>query len=121
MALIKGISGALQSRRAGNPDTKLENMLVKNGGTRIVLPAETRWCSHRDSCNNFLKNLPIMKKIVAEGMKVKPDVMYFLYNDIFFDNIVKTVSLLDPICQLINKCQSSEFSIADSMQEWVTI
>lgn len=49
----------------------LEKSLVDNGGIRIHLPADTRWCSHRDSSNCLLRNLPIMKKILAEGKKVK--------------------------------------------------
>lgn len=56
--------------------TDLENALIQNLGVRILLTAETRWCSHRDSSNCLLKNLPIMKKLVAEGKKVIVVVKY---------------------------------------------
>lgn len=101
--------------------TDLENLLVSNGGHRIVLPGDTRWCSHRDSCNCFLDNLGIMKKIIAEGLKVKSDVTQLLYDDDFVEQIKACVSLLDPVCTLINKCQSAQFSVADAAEEWLSL
>lgn len=48
-----------------HPD--LEKLLLKEGGKRVILPAATRWCSHRNSMSYFLENLSHMKKIIAEA------------------------------------------------------
>lgn len=48
----------------------LEKRLVDSGGTRIMLPAETRWSTHRDIAKCLIRNLSAMKKIVADEKKV---------------------------------------------------
>lgn len=102
--------------------TNLEKRLIDNGGSKILLPAETRWCSQRDACKCFLKNLSTMKKIAAEGdIKVKAEVTYLLYDDNFLCNIQNSVAVLDPICELVNNCQKIEFSVADAVEEWLNL
>lgn len=49
----------------------LESLLIKSGGTRIMLPAETRWCSQRDSLRCLIRNMQQMKRIIADGKKVR--------------------------------------------------
>ncbi|XP_036327213.1 uncharacterized protein LOC118739819 [Rhagoletis pomonella] len=46
--------------------TDLEKCILLKGGTKIKIPAETRWYSHRDSFACLKKNLYIMRSIVAE-------------------------------------------------------
>lgn len=102
--------------------SNLEKALIDNGGTRIILPVETRWCSQRDACKCFIKNLLNMKKISAEGyIKVKAEVTYLLYNEDFINEIKEMIQILEPICQLVNKCQKSDFSVADAVEEWFEI
>lgn len=64
-----------------------------------------------------------MKNIIAQNneLKVKQDVV----NDIFNDELVKAVkeqiTLFDPVCELINKCQSRCYSVADSAEDWLSL
>eukprot|EP00102_Acyrthosiphon_pisum_P013165 XP_008182630.2 PREDICTED: uncharacterized protein LOC100570070 isoform X2 [Acyrthosiphon pisum] len=100
----------------------LEKELVKNGGFRIQLPCDTRWCSYRDSFVNLQKNLPAMKKILVDGdYKIDNSIKQLLIDEIFIKNVSDSVILFDPICQLINKCQSSTTNIADAAELWLTL
>ncbi|XP_050306045.1 uncharacterized protein LOC126743119 [Anthonomus grandis grandis] len=102
--------------------TTLENMILQRGGLKIVVPVETGWCSHRDSCDSLLKNLRIMKQVAAEEhTKIKAEVTCYLYNEEFIESVKATVALLDPICKIINTCQNKSTSIADSTEEWLKL
>lgn len=46
--------------------TALSDRLLKYGGHKPVLFSTTRWASQRDAADSLLKNLPSMKKVVAE-------------------------------------------------------
>lgn len=103
-----------------SPDA--EHHILKQGGRAITLACETRWCSHRDSFVNLMKNLQFMKKVVAENtVKVKPHIFSLLYNEQFVKNVEDCIQLFNPVCNLINKCQSSTASIADAAEEWLKL
>lgn len=63
--------------------------MIENCGVLCRLPAETRWCSYGDSFECFMKNVPIIKKLLADQneLKVKQDVV----NDVFNDELVNHV------------------------------
>ncbi|XP_050307479.1 uncharacterized protein LOC126744161 [Anthonomus grandis grandis] len=63
-----------------------EKMILDEGGRRIKLPVETRWCSYRNSFKSFLENLDYMKKIIAATRKkIKPKVTELIFKDDFAD------------------------------------
>ncbi|KAF5273474.1 hypothetical protein FQA39_LY07491 [Lamprigera yunnana] len=77
----------------------LEKLIVLNGGHRIKLPAETRWCTYSDCFEKFLGNLEFMKQIVAVSKnKIKPKVKELIFNDKFVDKVRGQLGLHEPIC-----------------------
>lgn len=100
----------------------LEKELLFRGGYRIQLPCETRWCSYRDSFVNLKKNMPMMKQIIFDGQfSISTNVKTLLINDDFLNSVSDYINLFDPICVLINKCQSSKSNIADAAEEWLSL
>jgi len=101
--------------------SSLEIQILQRGGIKLVLPAESRWCTQRDSCVSLLKNIHVLKQIAADPTVKKSKVTCILYNEEFIENVKEMIRLLDPICQLINKCQDKGTSIADSLEEWLIL
>jgi hypothetical protein len=99
-----------------------EKLIVEKGGHRIKLPAETRWCSYRNSFKSLLDNHQYMKQIVAvTKKKIKPKVTELLFSDDFFEEVQQNIELHDPICNLINTCQKSDTSAADAVNLWLNL
>nr|CAH7716839.1 unnamed protein product [Callosobruchus chinensis] len=97
-------------------------MVVLKGGRRIKLPAETRWCSYRDSFKSLIENLAHMKEIsAATRKKIKPKVTELIFNDDFIDDVQKHLEIQDPICNLVNICQSADTSLADAVNMWLKL
>ncbi|XP_077264021.1 uncharacterized protein LOC143898425 [Temnothorax americanus] len=96
-----------------------EKELVKGGGKKIVLACETRWCSHRDAFRNCLSNLSIMRELVKHRkVVVQTDISEILSSNEFEMRLQDYVLIFDPVCEIINKCQRSNSSIADACEEW---
>lgn len=89
---------------------------------RVVLPVDTRWCSHRDTYENFLTNLTTMRQIVIDKQVVfKSRLKHLLFDDEFIEKVKSNKKALDPICNLINKCQQRDCSLAEAVEMWLTI
>lgn len=101
----------------------LEKVLTTLGGTKIKLPCETRCCSYRDSYICLIKNLEHMRLIAAgkQYKKVKQDVVKLLFDDDFITEINDYINLFHPVCELINKCQSKNCSLADAVDLWLSL
>nr|CAH7742926.1 unnamed protein product [Callosobruchus chinensis] len=100
----------------------LEKMVVLKGGRSIKLPAETRWCSYRDSFKSLIENLAHMKEIsAATRKKIKPKVTELIFNDDFIDDVQKHLEIQDPICNLVNICQITDTSLADAVNMWLKL
>ena len=98
----------------------LETFLLKEGGTKVVLPIDVRWCSYRNSYVSFIKNLPFMKRVSCDhSEKIKPAIQALLFDSEFCTKATELIELFDPICTLINQCQKSETSIADAVDLWL--
>jgi hypothetical protein len=98
----------------------LEKHLIERGGTRLSLIAETRWCSHRNAYQRFLKNLNHLQEIAREN-DIKRTVKKLLFDDDFLDAVQAQIGLLNPVCEVINLCQSNEASVADSAYAWLKL
>lgn len=100
----------------------LERKLVNQGGKRISLPGETRWCSYRDSYRCFLANLTPMRLIAAvQEKKVKREVVELIQDEKFVQETLEFIIIFDGVCELVNKCQKSDTTIADALQEWLKL
>ena len=101
----------------------LEKFIIEKGGSRIKLPCDTRWCSYRDSYKSLVQNWSHMKIIAADSQikKIKQVVVKLLFDDEFIETVKENIILFDPICNLINRCQSSECSVADAVDLWLNI
>lgn len=100
----------------------LEALLIKEGGTKVVLPIDIRWCIYRNSYVSFIKNLPFMKRVSCDhSQKVKPAIQKLLFDSEFVTKATEFIDLFDPMCTLINKCQNSETSIADAVDLWLNL
>lgn len=83
--------------------SEMEQRIVAKGGYRIKLPAETRWCSYRDSFKNFMDNLQYMRQIAAETKKkLNQKTMELIFNDDFIEKVLLNLNLHDLIvCNVI--------------------
>lgn len=108
-------------KQFNGPD--MEAQILRFGGSKISLPCETRWCSNRDSFSCFLKNLSYIKRVISENPQKSfaAHLTGLIFDQQFVKNVTEAVSLLDPICSLINKCQSSTASIACAAEAWLSI
>lgn len=103
--------------------TDREHDLVENGGSRVVLPADTRWCSQRDACVSLKTNLSAMRKVAAndDSDKIPSSVKSLLYDEHFLEQVYSTIELLDPVSQLINTCQGKDTSVSEAVELWLQL
>lgn len=100
----------------------LERQLVHFGGRRIQLPGDTRWCSYCDSYRCCLQNLSHMKEIInEERFEVTKETADMVFVQSFEDELLHYIIIFDVICELLNKCQQDDFTIADSLEEWLSL
>ncbi|XP_024875318.1 uncharacterized protein LOC112456794 [Temnothorax curvispinosus] len=99
-----------------------EYELKQQGGSRIILACDTRWCSYRNAFRCLLKNLCLMQTLVAKK-KVQLDSKSesLLKDPSFAIQLQDFILIFDPICQLINVCQRSNCRIADGCEEWLKL
>lgn len=100
-----------------------EKCIIEKGGSRIKLPCDTRWCSYRDSYQCLIQNLSFIKCVTAESKvkKIKQNVAKLIFDDEFIEDVKNNIELFNPICELINTCQSSECSAADAVNLWLNL
>lgn len=102
--------------------TNLQDSLLKEGGVKPVLPIDVRWCTYRDSYQNLIRNLPFMKRVACSAQsKVQPELEKLLFDSEFAQKVNDFIKLFDPVCTLINKCQSNETSIAEAANLWLNL
>lgn len=111
--------------------TSLEDRLLKAGGRKPILPCATRWTSQRNSAESFLANLSTMKTVTAacdaeaeidkSAIRPKPSVSQLLFDFEFIDSVKELLQLLSPVAELTNKCQKSDCSVADALEEWMKL
>ncbi|KAJ3642007.1 hypothetical protein Zmor_028472 [Zophobas morio] len=105
-------------REFKHPD--LEKELQECGGSKIKLAVDTRWCSYRDSFQCLIGNLRNMKTIAAkDNIKIKQDIIQLLFDGTFIGEVERIIEISDPICKLINECQSTDCYIADAAEKWL--
>lgn len=99
-----------------------EYELKQKGGSRIILPCDTRWCSYRDAFRCLLKNLCSMQALVAnKKVQLNSTNESLLKDPLFVMQLQDFILIFDPICQLINVCQRSDCSIAEGCEEWLKL
>lgn len=114
--LVTSVTNVLKGFKS--PD--MERELLNTNGHRIVLPCDTRWGSHKQSLESFLKNVQFMQRLATKHF-VKSNVKKLLFDDEFIQNVREYLDILTPIAVLINKCQQRQFSIADATEEWLKL
>lgn len=106
-----------------HPD--IERKLTESGGSKIILAGETRWCSQRDSLKCMIKNLKFMQQVAVNTghgqAKIKSNIKQILFDDSFIEDVERIIAISDPICRLINQCQSINYSIADAAEDWLNL
>ncbi|XP_015115596.1 uncharacterized protein LOC107040163 [Diachasma alloeum] len=99
-----------------------ERELKKRGGTRIMLACETRWCTYRDTFCCCLRNLDILREIVEEGeLTLKAENLELLKDITLEQRLQDYLTLFDPVCELLNKCQRTETRLAEGTELWITL
>lgn len=53
--------------------------------------------------------------------KIKPKVAELIFSDNFMEEVQRSIQIHDPICNLINACQSLDSSIADAANLWLNM
>ena len=97
-------------------------MLIRGGGTKLKNFPDTRFAYYRDTCESILKNLELLKQLcLVEDISLNPNIIENLLDDGFERTLREIVNNLNPICQLINKCQDPTLNIADGTQLWLRL
>ncbi|XP_071647150.1 uncharacterized protein [Temnothorax longispinosus] len=118
MDFAQSVSNLLREFRTASAERELKN----RGGSRIMLPCQTRWCSYRDAFRCCLKNLHLMRTLVDEQkVTIATHNLQLLSESSFETQLLDCIILFDPICELINRCQRSDASIADACEEWLKL
>lgn len=103
-------------------DPKLESLLIRFGGTKLINYPDTRFCYVRDTCENLLKNLKFLQNIsLLDDIFLPENILNDLFNPEFENDIINTISILTPICKLINQCQDPKLNVADSTELWLSL
>lgn len=61
-----------------------------------------------------------MKRIAAET-RINSEIVKSLYDETFIENINYTILISDPVCKIINQCQSQNYNIADASEDWLKL
>ncbi|CAL1672937.1 unnamed protein product [Lasius platythorax] len=100
----------------------LQRDIINKSGTKMNLACETRWSSYRDVFNCALQNLNIMRNVASTSShSLKEKVLELLQDQEFESKLKQYIEILNPVCMLINKCQSSTCNVADATQLWLTL
>lgn len=103
-------------------EPKYESLLLLKGGTRLVNFPDTRFCFFRDSCLSVLNNLSFLREICVDySDNLKEGFVDFILSEELKNKLQDTIKLMDPICNLINTCQSPNCSAADAVQLWLSL
>jgi len=97
-----------------------EKEMIEKGGNRIKLPCEAQWCSYRDAYKFLIEYEQLLKQIAVDK-NVNSNVVKLLYDTQFVDDVKRNLLLLDPICNLIKKCQSNNCSAAEAVELWLDL
>lgn len=93
----------------------LEAKLVAKTGRKMVGSGKTRWCSERNKYRRCHANLPATYNIPRKSkltsgstvVKFKQKVINLIFDDDFAQKLDVTISILDPVCELLNNYQKS--------------
>lgn len=103
-------------------DPKLEDYILKRGGTILVNFPDTRFCYARDSFESVLKNLAILKEVcMLDDVFLNERIIDSLFDMQFKETLKLNWQILNPICKLINKCQDPLVNVADATQLWLSL
>lgn len=100
--------------------SKLSEMIIELGGTQLKNYPDTRFCYIRYTCESIVRNLCALRDI-AEREHISEDVQQLLSSDDFERKLLGTIRTVDPICSLINNCQSPRVNIADGTEQWLSL
>uniref|UniRef100_A0A1L8DA68 Uncharacterized protein n=1 Tax=Nyssomyia neivai TaxID=330878 RepID=A0A1L8DA68_9DIPT len=108
-------------------EPQLEKRIVAYGGRKLELPRDGRCGSTRLTYECLRDNLQHMKIIAAEGQPARGrhnnwgHVTSLLFDETFVQELDANMVVLEHIKELLNVCQKSQSSIADSVDAWLTL
>lgn len=101
---------------------EIEVELLDFNGCCIQIPFDSRWCTYRDSFKNLQDNILSMKKVLTTNNHTfDAEVQKYLFDFNFLSNLSNSITLLDPVCNLIDIYQKSTSSIADVAEVWLDL
>lgn len=114
--------------------------IMQSGGSDTSKQTKASFASVRNAIKSFIENLPFMRKVSANDVsnenveneddtnadaqktKVpKPNVTKMLFDHEFIESVKGFLSVLDPVAELINKCQKIDSSAADGCELWLSL
>ena len=98
-----------------------EYELKKQGGSKIILACDTRWCSYRDAFRCLLKNLRIMQALVLDKKVQLDSTNESMLKDPSFEIQLQDfiLFLIRHFCQFKNICHRFDCCIVD--EEWLKL
>lgn len=91
------------------------------GGTSLVIPIEVRWNTHCDSLESYIKNWSILFEICEknrESGSLDSDIAAKVMNVGLKRNAEDIVKLLKPIAVALDRTQSNNCKIAETVLIW---
>lgn len=97
-------------------------LLFRYGGCKLKNYPDTRFCYIRLTCDCILKSWNAMATIIQQGNGIIPEnVKNLIKSDDFHRSVLEIITLITPICKLINYCQNPETTLADGTERWLAI
>lgn len=98
------------------------SLLQRFGGCKQKNYPDTRFCYIRLTCTCVLKSWNAMTLIIEQSTEVvSANVQELILSDDFHREVLRTVSLITPICKLINFCQDPQTNVADGTEKWLSL
>lgn len=97
---------------------KLAANLKSAGGNAIRMPFEVRWCSYRNTIQNYVDNLTHFKTLAAE---IDSSAAKVLFDEAVTKACNDALVVLDPVCKLLNTCLKAETRLPHAVHMWMKL
>lgn len=101
----------------------LQDRVLKAGGSAMMLRGETRWKGEKDELECFKKNFLIMKRIAEEATnnEISSENKELMLSSNLLQQVDIELEILTPICKTIDKAQSRNGLLAESIEDWTNL
>lgn len=99
--------------------SKFAAYLKEKIGNAAKIPIEVRWCSNRDSIQNYVHNLSVMKKVAIDH-NMDSKFIKILIDENILKECNDALRILDPVCKMLNIFQKKKTRLGEAVEMWLS-